>query len=86
MTDIWTDMSCWWYDRWTVEATDIWTDMSCGWYDRWTSRLIHLNHACDVTPPQSTMVGVVVLIRKFLDLHSYWDYLDDTPSKLGLLV
>ena len=37
--------------------TDIWTDLSCWWYDRWMSHQIHLNHACDVTPPQSTVVG-----------------------------
>ena len=69
MTDIWTDMSCGWYDRQTVDTTDIWTDMSCGWYERWMSHLIHLNHTCDATPPQSTVVGVVVLIGKILDLH-----------------
>ena len=79
VSDIWMDTSCWWYDRQTVDATDIQMEISCGWYDRWMSCLIHLNHTCDVTPPQSTMVGVVVLIRKFLDLHSYWDYLDGTP-------
>ena len=47
------------------------------------SHQIHLNHACDVTPPQSTVVGVVVLVGKFSGLHLYWDYLDDTPIKLG---
>ena len=61
-------------------------DLSCWWYDRQMSHQIHLNHAFDVTSPQSTVVGVVVLARKFLDLHSYWDYLDDTPTKLGLLM
>ena len=47
---------------------------------------IHLNHACDVTSPQSTVVVVVVWVRKILGLHSYWDYLDDTPIELGLLM
>ena len=86
MVDIWMDMSCWWYDRQMVDATDIQMDMPCWWYDRQMSPWIHLNHTCDVTPPQSTVVGVVVVIRKFLDLHLYWDYLDDTPIELGLLM
>ena len=86
VTDIQTDMSCWWYDRRMVDATDIWTDMSYGWYDRRASRLLHLNHACDATPPLSAQVGVIVLIKILLDLHSYWDYLDDTPSQLGFLM
>ena len=59
--------------------------MSCCWYDRQMSCWIHLNHACDVTPPQSTVVGVIVLAETFLDLHLYWDDLDDTPIELGLL-
>ena len=37
---------------------------------------IHLNHACDATPPHSRVVGVVVLVKKISDLHLYWDYLD----------
>ena len=86
MTDIWTDTSCWGYDRWMVDATGIWMDMSCWWYDRQMSPWIHLNHACDATPPQSTVEGVVVVIGKLLDLHSYWNYLDDTPIELGLLM
>ena len=60
VTDIWMDMSCWWYDRQMVDMTDIWMDMSCGWYDRKLSHLLHLNHGCDVTPPQSTLVEVLV--------------------------
>ena len=63
---------------------DIWTDMSCWWYDSQMSCQIYLNHACDGTPPQSTVVGVVVLIKKISGLHSYWDYLDDTPIELDL--
>ena len=77
----------WWYDRQTVDMTDVWTDMSCWQYDRqMSSHQFHLNHACDVTPPQSTVAGVVVLIEKFSGLHSYWDDLDDTPIELGLLM
>ena len=60
VTDIQMDTSCWWYDRWTVDATDIRMDMSCGWYDRRGSCMFQLNHACDVTPPQSTLVEVLV--------------------------
>ena len=45
-----------------------------------------MNHACDVTPPQSTVVGVVVLVKIFAGLHSYWDYQDDTPIEQGLLM
>ena len=59
-------------------------DLPCQWYDR-QMILVHLNHACDVTPPQST-VGGSSADQKNLDLHSYWDYLDDTPIELGLLV
>ena len=59
VTDIQTDTLCWWYGRQTVDATDIWTDMPCWWQGRWTSPWIHVNHTCDVTPPQSTVVGVV---------------------------
>ena len=69
-----------------VDMTDIWMDMSSWWYDRQMSCQIHLNHACDVTPPQSTVVVVVVLAKKISDLHSYWDCLDDTPIELGLLM
>ena len=82
MTDIWMDMSCGWFDRWMVDVTDIWTDMSCQWYDRWTSPWIHLNHACDVTPSGG---GSSSVDWKILGFTSYWDYLDDTPSKLNLL-
>ena len=67
VTDIWTDMSFGWYDRWTVDMTDIQMDRSFGWYDRQMSCLIHLNHTCDATPPQSTVMGVVVWI---LNTHS----------------
>ena len=59
VTDIRMDTSCWWYDR-LVDMTDIQTDMSCGWYDRRGSHMFQLNHACDVTPPQSTLVEVLV--------------------------
>ena len=45
-----------------------------------------MNHACDVTPLQSIVVRVVVLIKKISGLHSYWVYLDDIPIELGLLV
>ena len=54
-------MLCWWYDRWMVDVTDIWMDMSCWWYDRQVSRLLHLNQACDVTPPQSTLLVEVLV-------------------------
>ena len=69
-----------------VDMTDIEMDLSWRWYERQMSHWIHLNYACGATPPQSTVVGVVVLVGKFLDLHTNWDYLDDTPFKLGLLV
>ena len=74
------------YDRQTVDLTDIWMDLVSWWYDRQMSHQIHLNHACDATPPQSTVVGVVVLITIFLDIHLYWDYLDGTPIKLDFLM
>ena len=67
VTDIQTETSCWWYDRWMVDATDIWMDTSCGWYDRQGSRLFQLNHASDATPPPSTQVEIVVQIEKILD-------------------
>ena len=60
VTDIQMDMSCWWYDRRMVDATDIQMDTSCGWYDRRGSRMFQLNNACDATPPQSTLVEVLV--------------------------
>ena len=60
VTDIQTDTSCWWYDRWMVDATDIWMDMSYGGYDRQASHLFQLNHTYDGTPPPSTQVEIVV--------------------------
>ena len=64
MKDIWTDRSSSQYDGQMVDVTDIWTDRSCWGYDRQLSSWIHLNHTCDVTPPQSTVLGVVVLAKK----------------------
>ena len=71
-----------WVDRQMSHATDIWMDLSCWWYDRQTHLVIHLNHACDATSPQSTVMVAVVHIGKFSGLQLYWDYLDDPPIKL----
>ena len=53
-------------------------------YDRWTIRMFRLNHACDATPPHSTLVVVLVYIVKLWEFFYYRDYLDDIPSELGL--
>ena len=84
VTDMRTDVSCWWYDRRTVDLTDIRTDTSYWWYDRRMIDMFRLNHACDATPPHSTLVVLLVCIKKLWEFYYYRDYLDDTPSKLGL--